>query len=216
MTETETAPMGRRETRKAERRAAIIELATRTFLENGYDRTTMSGIAAGLGGSKGTLWSYFGSKEDLFAAVLDSATAAFRSVMSAVLDPRLPIDRVLTSFAGKFLTRITMPDAIALQRLIISEVERFPEIGRIFYDRAPGRSRELLAHYLAGQMEIGALRKDDPDEAAGLLLGLCAGGYPQRLLWGIEKREDDTIRREAARIVGQFLRCYGVTGAVDG
>jgi len=208
MTDPEPAPMGRRETRKAERRTAIVELATRTFLEHGYDRTTMSGIAAELGGSKGTLWSYFASKEELFAAVLDSATAAFRSVMTAVLDPSLPIDEVLASFAEKFMTRITMPDAIALQRLIISEVERFPEIGRIFYDRAPNRSRAMLAEFFASHMASKTLRQDDPGEAAGVFLSMCTGSYPQRLLWGVEKRDEAEVRREAGRIAANFLRCY--------
>jgi AcrR family transcriptional regulator len=207
-TDTDTPPLGRRETRKAERRAAIIELATRTFLEHGYDRTTMSGIAGQLGGSKATLWSYFASKEELFAAVLDSATAAFRSAMTSVLDPHAPIDEVLILFVEKFVTRITMPDAIALQRLIISEVERFPEIGRIFYDRAPGRSRIVLAEYLATQMEAGTLRRDDPGDAAATLLSMCAGGYPQHLLWGVERRDPDAIRDEAHRIATHFLRCY--------
>lgn len=208
MTDTGTLPLGRRETRKAERRAAIIGLATRAFLEHGYDRATMSGIAADLGGSKGTLWSYFGSKEELFAAVLDSATVAFRSLMTSMLDPVLPIGDVLVSFGEKFISRITMPDALALQRLIISEVERFPEIGRIFYDRAPGRSRNLLAEYLAIHIDAGTLRRVDPVEAAGTFLSMCAGGYPQLLLWGIEKRDEDEVRREAARIAANFLRCY--------
>jgi TetR/AcrR family transcriptional repressor of mexJK operon len=200
--------MGRREARKAERRAAIIEIATRMFLENGYNRTSMSAIAEQMGGSKGTLWSYFTSKEELFAAVLDAATAAFRSVMSTVLDPSRSVDEVLTTFAEKFITRITMPDAIALQRLIIAEVERFPEIGRIFFDRAPGRSRILMSAYLASQMDAGLLRRDDPDEAAGTLLSLCTGGTHQHVMWGVQTQDADAIAQEAVRIVAQFLRCY--------
>jgi TetR/AcrR family transcriptional regulator, mexJK operon transcriptional repressor len=209
MTDAESPGMGRREARKAERRAAIIEIATRVFLENGYDRASMSAIAEEMGGSKGTLWSYFTSKEELFAAVLDSATAAFRSVMSTVLDPSRPVEEVLTSFAEKFITRITMPDAIALQRLIVGEVERFPEIGRIFFARAPGRSKALMGDYLAGQMEADKLRRDDPGEAAAMLLSLCTGGHHQRALWGVDTLDAQAIRHEAALIVAQFLRCYG-------
>jgi AcrR family transcriptional regulator len=214
MTKAECPIMGRREARKAERRAAIIEIATRMFLENGYDRTSMSAIAEQMGGSKGTLWSYFTSKEELFAAVLDAATAAFRSVMSTVLDPSRSVDEVLTTFAEKFITRITMPDAIALQRLIIAEVERFPEIGRIFFDRAPGRSRILMSAYLACQMDAGLLRRDDPDEAAGTLLSLCTGGTHQHVMWGVQTQDADAIAQEAVRIVAQFLRCYAAPDEV--
>jgi TetR/AcrR family transcriptional regulator, mexJK operon transcriptional repressor len=212
----EKCPLGRRETRKAERRAAIVEIATRMFLENGYDRTSMSASAEERGGSKATLWSYFASKEELFAAVLGSATAAFRSVMTTVLDPHRDVTDVLTRFVERFITRITMPDAIALQRLIIGEVERFPAIGRIFFDRAPGRSRALLSDYLASQMAADTLRSDDPDEAAGTLLSLCAGSYPQRALWGVETLTEEGIAREATRIVGQFLRCYAPEGGISG
>src|SRR3546814_3412867 len=64
--------------RKTQRRASILEVARRSFFEKGYAATTMSGIAATLGGSKSTLWRYFSSKEELFAAVLDDATAEFK------------------------------------------------------------------------------------------------------------------------------------------
>src|SRR3546814_16272292 len=46
---------------------------------------TMSGIAATLGGSKSTLWRYFSSKEGLFAAVLDDATAEFKRELGELL-----------------------------------------------------------------------------------------------------------------------------------
>gem|GEM_PF-6945919 len=46
-----------------ERRAAIVQLALRSFLAHGYEATTMSAIAKDMGGSKGTLWSYFSSEE---------------------------------------------------------------------------------------------------------------------------------------------------------
>ena len=63
----EKAP-GKREARKEERREAILAIAKRVFLDQGYSGASMSAISAELGGSKGTLWSYFPSKEELFAA----------------------------------------------------------------------------------------------------------------------------------------------------
>jgi len=202
------APIGKREARKAERRAAIIAIANTHFLEQGYDRTSMSAIVEEMGGSKGTLWSYFASKEELFAAVLDEATAAFRETMLATLDPAGDLITVLTGLAEKFIVRISDPDAVALQRLIIGEVERFPEIGRIFYDRAPAVSRVLLSTFLTGQMEAGVIEKGDAWEAAEMFFDLCAGGYHQRILWGLDARDAATPNREAARVIQQFLRCY--------
>ena len=79
--------LSRREARRNDRREAILAVAYASFLEHGYAATTMSGIAAKIGGSKATLWSYFPSKEALFEAVLDQATAAYRLQLSSLLDP---------------------------------------------------------------------------------------------------------------------------------
>ena len=214
-TGTTVVPVGRRETRKAERRAAIIAIATVHFLEQGYDRTSMSAIVEEMGGSKGTLWSYFASKEELFAAVLDEATASFRETMLATLDPAGDLVAVLTGLAEKFIARITDPDAVALQRLIIGEAERFPEIGRIFYECAPAVTQELLSSYLTEQMDKGLMGRDDPTEAASMFLDLSAGGYHQRILWGLRPREVDAVKREATRVVQQLLRCYPRTPAAN-
>ena len=57
--------------RTDEKRQEIIRIASNLFEELGYERTSMSTIAARLGGSKATLYGYFKSKEDLLRAVLD-------------------------------------------------------------------------------------------------------------------------------------------------
>src|SRR3546814_2618791 len=77
--------INRREERKTQRRASLLEVARRSFFEKGYAPTTMSGIAATLGGSKSTLWRYFSSKAELFAAVLDDATAEFKRELGELL-----------------------------------------------------------------------------------------------------------------------------------
>ncbi|MET0363609.1 MAG: TetR/AcrR family transcriptional regulator, partial [Sphingobium sp.] len=104
-------PVSRREMRRQDRRDAILCVAGESFLEHGYTGTTMSGIAATLGGSKGTLWSYFSSKEELFAAVIDRATAAYRARISEILeapcdDLALTLKRLCTSI----LEKVTDPD----------------------------------------------------------------------------------------------------------
>ena len=212
MRETQTRALSRREQNKADRRQAIVQLALRSFLAHGYEATTMSAIAKEMGGSKGTLWSYFSSKEELLAAVIDSAAAAFQSFMGAILDPQKDIRVVLTRFCETFLERISRPEAIALQRLIISQADRFPEIGRVFHDHAPAVNHATLSDFLTRQMAAGALRADDPEEAARMLLDLCTGGYHDRVLYGVEGTSKTVEKREAARVVKQFLRCYTISG----
>jgi AcrR family transcriptional regulator len=69
------------------RREAILDAAQACFLAEGYAATSMSTIAARLGGSKGTLYSYVKNKEDLFAAVVQRACTAIQQALDS-LDAR--------------------------------------------------------------------------------------------------------------------------------
>lgn len=139
--------------RRNDRRESIMEVAAKSFLEHGYAATTMSGITATVGGSKGTLWNYFPSKEGLFEAVLDRVTAVYRGQMLEMLANTDGDLRVTLHNVGlKLLAKATSRDAIALNRLVLAEAARFPEVGRIFYDRAPRQTQNLLAQFLGGNM----------------------------------------------------------------
>ncbi|MDV3458418.1 TetR/AcrR family transcriptional regulator [Sphingomonas sp. HF-S4] len=206
---TEKAP-GKREARKEERRLAILEVAKRSFLDNGYSATSMSAISAELGGSKGTLWSYFPSKEELFAAVLDHATADYRRQMASVLQPTDDPYTTLLTFCRSFLTKITSPDGLRLHRLIAAESGRFPEIAEIFFRRAPQPTQQLLADFFAAEMASGHMRKDEPLAAARALAGLCLGGLHQRVLWGKEAATPERIDAEARYAADIFARAFEI------
>lgn len=199
----------RREANRLSRREAILDVAQASFLERGYAATTMSAIAGSLGGSKGTLWNYFASKELLFAAVLERATTQFQAQIAQVLNPRDGLGESLLAFARQFLDRITAPDAVALYRLVIGEARRFPETGRIFHERAPGPTRQLLADYLQAAMQRGQLRSADAMAASRQLMSLCMGGCHQQLLFGlIDRAPKRAIAEEAEAAVASFLRAY--------
>src|SRR3546814_10130821 len=60
--------------RRTAQRSHILAIARRHFLARGYAATTMSAIAADVGGSKATLWNHFKSKDDLFAELVKTDT----------------------------------------------------------------------------------------------------------------------------------------------
>ncbi len=211
MSEASSVCSSRREARRLSRREAILDVAAQSFLEHGYAGTTMSAIAATLGGSKGTLWSYFSSKEVLFDAVIDRVTEAFRAQLSLILTPRDGFEAALRRFCIEFLRQVTSPEAIALHRLVVGEAHRFPEVGRIFYDRAPRQTQELLGRFLADAMDGGLLRRDDPLIAARQLNVLCmAGGHHQLLMGLIDRLGPDAIAVEVDRAMATFMRAYAV------
>lgn len=199
----------RRELRREERREAILDVAGAAFLEHGYGGTTMSAIASALGGSKGTLWSYFPSKELLFAAVLDRAIVAFRAQLLLTLSEGEPVDVALGKFCRMYIERLSSAPAVALYRLVISGTRRSPEVGRIFYEHGPLPTLELIGGYIECAMKRGALRSADPFLAAQTLVALCMARSQQRLLTGVCTGLDEAeVERDAADALDLFLRAY--------
>lgn len=201
------AGMPKREARRIERRSNIIAMAAQFFFSHGYAGTSMSAIAAALGGSKGTLWGYFPSKAGLFAAVLEDRTSAYHAELSAVLSPQGDLRNTLFEFSRSLIFKITSPDAIKLHRLVVSEVARFPEVGEIFQARGPRMTIAILARFLAEHMSTGRLRAEDPSVAARVLIFQCTG-VQNDVLWGKERPDERKIIKEAHLAADTFLRAF--------
>lgn len=200
---------GKREARKIDRREAIVEVAKRQFLDNGYAATSMSAIAAELRGSKATLWSYFPNKEDLFAAVLDEATAAYRQQFADLLRPSKDMPSAVLQFTRSFMAKLTLPEPLRLHRLIVAESGRNPELGQLFFERAPGPTLAMLRDFMADGMASGQLRQADPQLAADALTSLCLGGMHRRILWGAPPPAPAAVETEARNVTDIFMAAFG-------
>jgi AcrR family transcriptional regulator len=192
-----------------QRRETILDVARDCFLADGYAATSMSTIAARLGGSKGTLYNYFKNKEELFAAVIQrqcgEALAGLQATPTDGLDPRTQLIRLTRNL----LSHITGPYAMAVNRLVIGESERFPELAQVFYDSGPRRGQALLAERLNALMEAGQLRRADAAEAATQLKDLTIGNVMWLKLWGLLPEPSDAeIDRHVAAGVDTFLRAF--------
>jgi AcrR family transcriptional regulator len=195
---------GRRERQREERRAAIVEVAKRHFRDHGYGGTTMSGIAADLGGSKGTLWAYFTSKEELFEATLDSWIEEFGPIHE--IAPDADLHAILSAYCAEFLAIMLRPAAQALYRLVIAEAQRFPEIGRIFYERAPLRRQQTLARLLAQYARTGELAIDDPLTASAQFHQLCLFRVFMFSIWQLDAAPGPAeVSRDVEATVRLFL-----------
>ncbi len=206
--------LGRAQSRKEERRQTIVAVARRAFFASGYGGTTMSAIAAELGGSKATLWAYFRAKEDLFAAVIDDLVDRY----GEALNEPVPVDgdplETLAYLASEFMQTLLKPDILALQRLISGEAGRFPELGRLFYERGPERALGHLSVWFGAMMETGFLRRTDPMLAARHFVALCQSGGFQLAMWGIEPRPTmEAMRTDMEAAISTFLQAFGARAA---
>jgi TetR/AcrR family transcriptional repressor of mexJK operon len=173
---------------RAARRQAFVDAARDAFFARGYGETTMSSIAAKVGGSKTTLWSYFPSKEELFAAVVDDIVTQFSQALTVDLPPDGPVEATLRQFATAMMATVLSPPVIALHRVVTGEAQRFPELGATFYQRGPKRGKERLGAYIAVAMADGRLRKGDP-----ILVAVPVGLLPRN------PARDRGIRRGRSR-----------------
>jgi len=191
------------------RREAILDVAQDVFLEEGFAAASMSTIAARLGGSKGTLYNYFKSKDDLFNAYVERRCLWQQDEIFECLpgeDPAVALQRVARSFLAHVLSDTTLRNF----RLIVAEAERSPEIGRTFYEMGPSRGTERLAGLMADLAARGYLDLDgDPLGAAQQLLGLVqATTFKGRLCNAIPALTPAQIDAEAARGVKTFLKAF--------
>lgn len=198
----------RRELRKQDRRQAIVAAARCSFLEHGYAATSMSGLLKVLGGSKATLWAYFPTKEELFAAVIEELAADFRAELKDALALDRPLEPTLVTFCTALLNKISAPENVAIWRLVVAESGRFPELGQIFYERAVKGTQSLLAEYLAHQIAGGHLIDGDPVEMAEGICGMCTY-HQNRALWGMAPAGPEHVRLAGQRVAQWFLRGFG-------
>jgi AcrR family transcriptional regulator len=197
-----------REAKREDRRDAILDVAYECFVAEGYGATSMSTIAAQLGGSKGTLYNYFKSKEELFAAFVRRSCSRLREQ----IESHAEVDDVRQQFvmmAEDLIDHLLSPEALAINRLVVSEGERFPELARLFYEAGPKAGIARSAEVLKGLMARGVLRFGDPLIAAQQFKDLALSGLQNLRLWGVIEDPSPAERRRRAEIAADtFLRAY--------
>lgn len=193
----------------AQRRKAFIDAAREAFFANGYAGTTMSSIASKVGGSKTTLWSYFPSKEDLFAAIVDDIVEHYGQVLTLDLPVDRPVREVLRNFGNVLMTKLTSTPLLSLYRLVVGEADRFPHLAETFYDRGPRRGKARAAEWVAEKMARGELRMGNPMRAVQQFSGLCQSGIYQFAILGLpEGRDLDRVAAEVEDAVDTFYRAW--------
>lgn len=190
------------------RRQHIVEVASEVFREFGFEAASMSEIAARVGGSKATLYSYFGSKEELFVAVVRQFAETHMHEIFALLDAEADLAGTLQHFGERFLLQISQPDMLCAHRNLFAEAGK-SEIGRLFYERGPLEGLQRLAEFMQQAMTLGKLRGEDKMIAAHHFLGLLKAESMERLLLGVQDEIDAArIAPMVARAVQVFLRGY--------
>jgi AcrR family transcriptional regulator len=191
----------------------VIAGAREVFLREGFEGASVDAIARASGVSKATLYSYFRDKKLLFLEVaktecLRQSETAFVLARSSK-SVRATLRDVAERMTGFFLSDLGQ----RVFRICIAEADRFPEIGRTFYQSGPELARGRLAAYLQEAVARGDLQIDDCKLAADQFAELCKADLFPRLMFNVTDsipRED--VERVIDGAVEMFMARYGVPG----
>jgi len=191
------------------KRRQIIQGARALFLAQGFDAASMEAIARKAGVSKGTLYVYFESKEQLFEAIVEDERGAQAEQIFALDAANHDVAAVLTSLGTAYARFLCQPAAASALRTVIAIAERMPELGRKFYEFGPKCGIERLAIYLKAQCEAGLLAIEDCEIAAAQFLDACQSTMFKPVMFGAgEPPTEARVQKVVGTAVRTFLAAY--------
>jgi AcrR family transcriptional regulator len=188
---------------------SILAAATRTFLADGFGAVSMDTIAREAGVSKATVYSHFAGKEELFGAMVGRVCERhFETFSARELDPT-DVRTSLTTLGRRFLDLVLSPDAIAVHRIIVAEVTRFPALGEVFWRAGPERTLRQIEAFMRRAAAAGSLEIAEPRMAAEQFVGLVRGENHLRHLLRLEGEPDGSGVGDAVSAgVETFVRAF--------
>ncbi|MFH9418621.1 TetR/AcrR family transcriptional regulator [Streptomyces rochei] len=166
-----------------QKREAITSAATELFLDRGYDGTSLARIAEAAGVSKSTLFKQFPTKAALFEVIVTESWQ--RDAGDTVARPQAgDLRSGLTAIGHRYADLIGQPRMTGLFRIVISELPRFPELGRMQFRLGKMPYFASVQNYLESEHEAGNADVPDAESAANQFLGMIANYvlWPRMLL----------------------------------
>lgn len=163
--------------RKADRPDEIVAAAFEVFAEKGFAAARLDDIAARAGVSKGAIYLYFATKEDIFQAVVEQGVAPNLhnlAALAAANPQNFPdLVRAFTQVMAQVASTTPLGGII---KMVIGEARNFPELARVWHDQLIVPALGALSAAIAAAQARGEIRPGDPRHyAAGLISPLLVG-----------------------------------------
>lgn len=196
----------RKEARPAELTAAALEL----FVEKGFAATRLDEIAARAGVSKGTLYLYFESKEELFKAVIrEGLLPLLAEGEELVASMSGPASALFKAIVMRWWEMVGEGPIGGIPKLIFAEARNFPEIARFYAEEVIERGKRLLVVVLQRGIDSGEFRRFNPDD----LVHIVFSPLMMRVIWkhsldccGVHTVPVDVYLREYLELTLRGLR----------
>ena len=184
------------------RHEELLERAMEVFIDRGFEKTTVLDIASTVGMSKGTIYSHYAGKDELFLAAfrrtIERFTLPIETYQAVEVDD---LETTLKAVARLRIDNVSTPTGIKFQRILYAESIRFPGLYTEYFEVGSGPCVAFLSDLFIRRTKQGELNVDNPENAAVSFIILVVGGLTRFITTGgrpgkdeIEKRINYTIR----------------------
>ncbi len=158
--------------RKEDRPGDILAAGLKIFAEKGFAGAKMEAIAAEAGLSKGAVYLYFPTKEDVFRAVVEQTVAPnVEAIGKAVLAGEMDFADRIRIFLPRLGEILTTAKVGAVAKMVLGESRNFPELAKVWHDNVIARGMTLLCQLVEHAQERGEVRPGDPRIHAFSIMG---------------------------------------------
>jgi len=156
-----------------ERPAQIVDAALEVFSRRGFRTATMDEVAVRAGITKGTIYNYFRSKEDLFIAMVRAKVQEAVDLLPEMSIKPFEDPEALTRRLGMaFMEVLTRPGVVKVIPLVLAEFQHLPKLQAVYWEELLPQANLGLAQTLELGMHLGIVKRLDPVIAARCLFGM--------------------------------------------
>lgn len=186
MEQAATEPKWRR--RAEDRPDEVLDAALKMFAQKGFASTKVEDIAREAGLSKGAIYRYFSSKEDIFESLVNRAIApiADRTLELAETSFENP-EKLIRAFFAVIVGKLSDPDTLALPRIVLQEAGRFPGLAELYRRQVIDKGVAAIEMIVERGVETGDFRPVNPRLAVRNVLGPMLAHFILGQVFGVDR-----------------------------
>jgi AcrR family transcriptional regulator len=166
---TQTQPT--RQRRKQDRPQELLDAALMLFVEKGFAATRTEEVALRAGVSKGTLYLYYASKEELLKAVIrENMSQLISEGQELALEFQGSMAELLSHLMHTWWERVGSTPASGIHKIMLTEVRNFPDIAQFYQDEVIGPAHQLIGGVLSRGIQRGEFRAVPVTEVTQMLI----------------------------------------------
>ena len=200
-------PEPRFQRRKEQRPGEIADAAFEVFAEKGYDGARVNDVARRAGVSKGLLYLYFRTKEDLFKAVIKRVVIPrLDSLLVAADKTELSSEAFIRGPLADFMKRVPGSPVAVVIRLLISEGHKHPDLVDYYMANVVSKGLGAISRFVERGIERGEFRHSEVDELPQLFVAPMMVSMIWKIVFSKHSLDSDKLIETQLEMILAYIR----------